>query len=184
MPKRKKPSLTRKKPLDTFQPKRARGRPVRILASEILGRSGNYRLIFGQVWDRLWPLLSKVQSEAEVIEAFQQGSSPYDGEFLPWVAGLALQVLREPRFPKRRAAQIGFFADSLAGLGVVTPRRSRDICAQEKEREKRTHHIISYEFWIECSCGYKGRSRDHACARCGTKIVFDFDSVPISAFTE
>jgi hypothetical protein len=182
--KRKNVAKKPKKALDTFQAKRARGRPVRMRASEILGRSGNYRFIFDQVWDRLWPLLSKAQSEGEVIEAFQQGASPYDGQFLPWVAGLALQVLRESRFPKRRAAQVGFFADSLAGVGVVTPRRSRDICAQEKERKERAHHIISYEFWIECSCGYKGRSQDHACVRCGTKIVFDFDPAPLSVFTE
>jgi hypothetical protein len=182
MPKRNKASIKRNKPLDTFSAKRARGRPARMRASEILGRAAHYRLIFHQVWDRLWPLLLKARTEVEVKEAFLQGATPYDGQFLPWVAGLALQVLRESRFPKRSAAQIGFFADSLAGVGAVTPRRSRDICAQEKAREKRTHRIISYEFWIECSCSYKGQSRDHACPDCGARIVFETDSLPISAF--
>jgi hypothetical protein len=175
----------RKKTIDTFQAKRVRGRPARMRPSEILGRAHNYQFIFDQVWDRLWPLLAESQSEAEVIAAFQGAASPYDGQFLPWIGKLALQVLREPKFPKRRSAQIDFFAESLAAVGVVTPRRSRDICAQERVKEKLAqlaHHIIRYEFYVECSCGYKGQSRDHGCPDCEAKIVFESDFTPISAF--
>jgi hypothetical protein len=138
--------------------------------SEIVGRAGNFRYCLTQVWDRLWPLLSKAQNEEDVIKAFQEGASPYTKNFMPSLAALTLTVIREPRFPKRREPQANFLADSLAAMGVVTPRRSRDICAQERAKEKRAHHIIRYEFFVECSCGYKGRSRDHACARCGAKI--------------
>ncbi len=155
--------------------------------SEILGRAGNYRFIFDQVWDRLWPLLSRAHSEAEVIAAFQQGASPYDGQFLPWIGELALRVLREPKFPKRRSAQVDFFADSFAAVGVVTPRRSRDICTQGRAKERlaqRAHHIIRYEYYVECSCGYKGHSWEHACPDCGAKIVFDVGLAPISAFMQ
>jgi hypothetical protein len=175
----------RKRALDTFQPKRARGRIARMRPSEIFGRARHYQFIFDQVWDRFWPLLSEAQSEEAVIEAFQKGASPYDGQFVPWGGKLALEVLREPKFPKRRSAQVDFFAESLAAIGVVTPRRSRDICAQERAKErvaKLAHRIIRYEFYVECSCGYKGQSRDHACPDCGAKIVFETDSLPISAF--
>src|SRR5579859_7973148 len=136
MAKREITTSRRKKPLDTLQKKRGRGRPTHVRPSEIFGRAGNYRFIFDQVWDRLWPLLSVVQTEAEVIEAFQQGASPYHAQFVPWVGELALRVLREPKFTNRRSAQVDFFADSLAAVGDVTPRRSRDICAQERAREK------------------------------------------------
>jgi len=140
--------------------------------SEIMGRAGNYRWILDQVWDRLWPLLSKALNEEDVIKAFQEGASPYAQNFVPGLATLALIVIREPRFPKRREPQIGFLADSLAGVGVVTPRRSRDICQKERamQRQKSPHHIIRHEFYIECSCGYKGPARDNACRECGAEI--------------
>ncbi len=98
------------------------------------------------------------------------------------LADVILQVVRDPKFPKRsRQAQINFMADSVAGHGVVTPRSSRDICEKERARIKRVHRIISYEFYVECSCGYKGISRNHACPRCEAEIhlrsdlPFDFD---------
>jgi hypothetical protein len=129
------------------------------------------------VWDRLWPLLSSAQTEDEVIKAFQEGASPYDRELMPALASLVLKVVHEAKFPKRREAQINFLADSLAGVGWVTPRRSRNICEQERAKEKSTHEIIRYEYYVECSCGYKGRSRNHACPKCGAKISFGFGSV-------
>lgn len=184
MPERKTVVSRRKKTIDTFRAKRARGRPARVRPSEIFGRADNYRFIFDQVWDRLWSLISRAQSETEVVAAFRQGASPYDGQFLPWVGELALRILREPKFPKRRSAQVAFFADSCAAVGEVTPRRSRDICAQERAKEKlvqRAHHIVSYEFYVECSCGYKGHSQEHACPDCGAKIVLDVDLTPVSA---
>lgn len=165
-----------KQGLDSWRKKPRRGRRARMRASEIRGRADNYRWIFEQVWDRLWPLLSKAGSEAEVTEAFEEGANPYQREFVPF-APLALKVLRERRFPKLPKAQINFLADSLAGLGRVAPRRSRDISSEEREKEKRAHHIIRYEFYIECSCGHRGQSRDHACPKCGTRINFGINNL-------
>ena len=162
-----------KLPLDTILKKRGRGRPARARASEIRGRGDNYRWILNQVWERLWPQLSKAQSKVNVINALQQGASPYDREFIP-IAEVVLRVLHDTKFPKRRAAQINFVADSLAGLGWISPRRSRDICGEERAKEERAHHIIRYEVYVECSCRYKGRSRSHACPKCGAKIDFGF----------
>jgi hypothetical protein len=148
-----------------------------MLFSEIRGRADHFRGIFNEMWDRLWPVLSTVQTAEDVIKAFQEGASPYERYFVPDMAALVLQVLHGPKFPKRRSAQINFLADSLAGVGIVSPRRSRDIYKQEQAKEKRAHHIIRYEFYVECSCGYKGLSRDHACPKCGAKVDFGFGSV-------
>jgi hypothetical protein len=154
---------------------RGRGRPPKIRASEVYGRAENWRDILDQVWERLWPLLSNAQSEAEVTKAFQDGARPYGQDFVPSLSGLTLRVLRESTLPKRRKPLLHFLADSLAGVGVVTPRRSRDICAQERVRKSKSAkapYIIRYEYYVECSCGYKGHSKNHACPKCGAKIVF------------
>lgn len=158
-----------------FGSERGRGRPPKISASEVYGRAENWRGILDQVWERLWPLLTNAQSEAEVTKAFQDGARPYDRDFVPGLSGLALRVLRESTLPKRRKPLQRFLADSLAGVGVVTPRRSRDICAQERAKKAesaKAPHILRYEFYVECSCGYKGHSKNHACPKCGAKIVF------------
>jgi hypothetical protein len=164
-------------PLDTVPKKRGRGRPARVRPSEIRGRGDNYRFIFAQVWDRLWPPLSNAQTEEDVTKAFQEGGSPYAQEFVPSLAHLILKVLRDPKFPKRREAQINFLADSLAGVGWIAPRYSRDLCEQERAKQARAHHIIRYEVYVECSCGYKGRSQDHACRKCGARIRFEAGSI-------
>jgi hypothetical protein len=156
----------------TDKPQSARGRPPKISASEVYGRADHWRDILDQVWDRLWPLLTSAQSEEDVTKAFQDRARPYDQTFVPGLSALVLQVLQEPTLPKRRSSLPRFLADSLAGVGVVTPRRSRDICAQERAKEAQAHHILRYEFYVECSCGYKGHSKNHACPKCGAKISF------------
>ncbi len=161
-------------PLDRLSAKRGRGRPANVRPSEIGGRGENFHDILDQVWERLWPLLSGAQAEEDVTKAFQKGARPYDREFVPSLSNLILKVLRERKFPKRRDARITFLADSLAGVGRIAPRYSRDICQKERARKKRTHHILLYEVYVECSCGYKGRSRNHACANCGARIEFGF----------
>jgi hypothetical protein len=152
--------------------RKERGRPATIPASEVYGRAVNFRGILNQVWDRLWPLLSNAETEEDVTKAFQEGARPYDQTFVPSLSPLLLRVLKESTLPKRPRAMQRFIADSIAGVGVVTGRRSRDICAQERATRKCAHHIIRYEFYIECSCGYEGHSAGHACPKCGTKIVF------------
>lgn len=159
-----------KKALDRFSQKRGKGRPATVRFTEIVGRADNNRWILDQVWERLWPLLSRVNSEGEVTKAFEQGAGPYTMQYVPTFSALILGVLREKTFPKRRKSQVNFLADSLAGLGVVTARRSRDICAEERAKEKRKHHIIRSEYYVECSCGYEGPSKDRACRKCGAGI--------------
>ena len=162
------PTEPKKKALDTVSGKRGRGRPWTVRATEIAGRASSFQIMFENAWDRIWPELSQATSESEVLAALQK-ANPYDRELTPW-ASLIFEVMKTRSFPKRQRAQIRFLSDSIAALGKVTPRRSRDICAAERLKEKRAHHIIRFEFYIECSCHYKGHSKDHACPKCGTKI--------------
>lgn len=170
MPKRKKSAKKLQNPLDRSPQKRGRGRPYKIRASEVSGRAYNYRLIFNQTWDVLGEQLLKAMTEEEVLQAFERTS--YKNEFAA-LASLILEVLRDQDFPKRdKEARINFLADSLAARGIVTPRTSRDICARQraKERNKSKYKILRHEFYIECSCGYKGPAQNDACRKCGAEI--------------
>ena len=170
-----------KNALDTFSEKKPRGRKRRVRASEVRGRADSYRYIFNRIWDRIWPGLRNAEKYDDVIQCLRKadiGSYALDLEI---IANLILAVIRDPKFPKRkREAQINFLADSIAGLGSVTPRSSRDICERERARIKRKHHILEYEFWIKCSCGYKGRSQKHACPKCEAEIPFRLDALNAS----
>jgi len=177
MPKRKKPFENPQKTLDRFSEKRGRGRPYKVRASEVTGRAYNYRLIFSQTWDTLGQHLLRATTEQEVLQAFE--GTAYKNEF-EHIASLILTVLHEADFPKRnKEAQINFLADSLAARGVVTPRSSRDICgkARAKEHAKSRHKIVRKEFYVECSCGYRGPARDNACRKCGAEIPLSFDEL-------
>lgn len=145
--------------------------------TEIRGRADSYRSILGQVWDRLWPWLSRATTDQQVIDSFLEGATPYAQDFVPAMANLISRVLSEPKFPKRPEAQINFLADSLAGLGYVAPRTSRDICQKERIKEERTHRILRFEVYVECSCGFKGQSRNLTCRQCGAEIDFGFSGL-------
>jgi hypothetical protein len=159
-------------PIDTASEKRPRGRPIKIQASWVRGRADNYRdNIFDLIWDHVWPGLSKAETRQDVVQSFSGAEVGAYATDLVILADLILQVVRDPKFPKRkREAQINFMADSIAAHGVVTPRSSRDICDRERARIKRVRHILRYEYYVECSCGYKGQSRDHACPNCEAQI--------------
>jgi hypothetical protein len=100
------------------------------------------------------------------------------------LADLILLVIKDPKFPKRKQeAQINFLADSIAGYGTFTPRSSRDICERERMRIKKTHRILAYEYYVRCSCGYEGPSRNHACPKCETTIQFPPIDSPFDAYS-
>jgi len=177
MPKRKKAAKKGKKALDSFSVKRGRGRPG-VRRSEIRGRGDNYQTIFERIWRDLREPLLKAKTQEEVTRAFEDFGKPYIQQFVPALSSLILKVIHEPRFPKTPGAQIGFLADSLAGLGRTSPRRSRDICEQERKRQKKEHHIIRQDFYIECTCRYKGPALHGKCPRCGTSEL----SLPYSLY--
>ena len=172
MAKRKKARQKRKTALDTSFERRGRGRPPRMKASEVCGRAYNYRIIFGQLWDKIGNRLLGAETTDGIVQTLAETS--YDREFES-LAPLILNVVHEPDFPRRdNNAQVNFLADSLAARGELTARTSRDICARERAKEaaQSSYEIIRYEYYIECSCGYKGPARDNACRKCGAEIRF------------
>jgi hypothetical protein len=176
MPKSQKPTQQPEKILDEFSEKRGRGRPPNILPSVVFGRAKNYRMMLTEVWPKLRdPLLAAGAVTAEdVTKAFETHAQPYAENFVPGLSSYILGVIHERKFPTRLKAQVHFLADSLAGRPNVMPRRSRDICSEERAKEsaKSPHKILRKEFYIECSCGYKGPARNDACRKCGAAISF------------
>lgn len=171
MPKRKNSSKVAKKPVDVFSEKRGRGRPRKCRYAEILGRAANYRRIFTDIWHKLAGPLLAARDEDEVTVAFRSHGAPYAQEFVPRLAGDILKVMRERKFPKRARAQTKFLANSLAGRPNVEPRTSRDICANLAEEKARSpYKILRKEFYVECSCGFKGPALNDACRKCGAQI--------------
>lgn len=85
---------------------------------------------------------------------------------------LILEVVNGRSFPKTPEAQFDFLADSIAGLGQPRPRTSREICAAERAKSgpKSQYEILRYEYYVECSCGYKGPALDNACRKCKASI--------------
>jgi len=173
MAKPKNPQKSAKNPLDMVSAKRGRGRPFKVVRSAVVGRADNYRGILPMIWEELEAPLLYAQTEDDVVKAFQIAHA--GGHEFPSLSPVILKSIKDPKFPMRRKARINFLADSIAGVGLVTLRRSRDICAEEraaKEEAQRAPYIIRYEYYVECSCGYKGHSENHACPKCGAEILF------------
>jgi len=135
------------------------------------------RCCTGQIWETVRQALIAAQTEEDVLKALDLAGQYWRNEF-GRIPSLILKILHDPKFPKkRRQRQINFLADSLAAWGSVSPRRSRDICEQERRKEKKAHHqIIRREYYVECSCGYQGPARNNACRLCGAEIPDYFDS--------
>jgi hypothetical protein len=147
--------------------KRGRGRPVLIQRSIVLGQADHYRIVLHQFWPKLGTRLLAARSAKEIVAAVREDAVGISGGMVQF-ADLILKILRDPKFPRARPkSQIHFLADSLGGQGFVTPRRSREICAEERSKVK--HVILRREYYIECSCGYEGPARDGACRNCGSR---------------
>jgi hypothetical protein len=133
--------------------------------SEVYGRALGYRTIFDHVWNKLGKPLLKTRSEAQVVKTFKAKAPQHAQEFVPSLVHLIFEVVHHPKFPKRRKPQINYLADSLAALGKVRPKRSREIVAQElaRERARLKHRVLRREFFIECTCGYQGPAYKGKC---------------------
>jgi hypothetical protein len=156
--------------LDKDSGKKRRGPKPKVVPSWLRGRADNWRSVLPQVWPKLWPALEKANTEAEVLAALDF-ARPYQDYFVSHPA-LILSILKDSKFPTSDRGRINFLADSAAGFGVVTPRRSRDICAAERAAARKKGQILRYEYYIECSCGYKGHSTGHGCPDCEAAILF------------
>ena len=146
--------------------KRERGRPRHIDPRIVVDSADHYRTVFPQCWPKLGSRLLAAQSPEEVATAVREEAAGISASLAPF-SELILKIVKNPKFPRARStSQIHFLADSLGGQGYITTRRSREICAEE--RAKKMHFIVRREYYIECSCGYKGPALDGACRDCGT----------------
>jgi hypothetical protein len=158
--------MAQKKSSEKPNEKRGRGRPPHIDHSIAVGQADHYRVVLLQFWPKLGPRLLAAQSPEEIVRAIHEDAVGISGSLVPF-SELILKILRDRKFPRTRSkSQIHYLADSLGGQGFVTPRRSREICAEE--RTKVRHVIVRREYYIECSCGYQGPALDAACRNCGT----------------
>lgn len=166
-------------PLDVVSEKPRRGRPEKMSRSSVIGRAANYRTALSAVWSQLEGPLLSAKTDQQVIAALENYAEPFTNRFVPEQVSEILALIRDPHFPKRPKARIGFLADSLPGRPEITARRSRDICAEERaeQRAKSPHKILRKEFYVECSCGYKGPARDNACKKCSAKIPILLDEL-------
>jgi hypothetical protein len=155
-----------------FAVKRARGRPAKIAASTVTGRANNYRYQLKQVWEHLEGPLVSAQTEDEVKAALETHARVYAYSYVPFQVPDIFALIRDKQFPKDSEARINFLADSLGGRPQLTFRSSRDLCGREraKERAKSPYQILRHEYYVECSCGYKGPALDNACRECGAGI--------------
>ena len=190
MAKRKKERTTPEILLDVQPPKRGKGRPG-VRPEEVVGRADNYRGMFwtnrlrGRKGKKQWlrdkphewaVALIAAKTTDDATRVLEAAPLPVQNEFKS-LAPLIVRVVRESDFPKRQRNQFDFLADSIAARGEVSPRRSRDICEKERLKAERATHIMSYEFKIECSCGFDGFSKNHGCPKCKAKIAFGLSSI-------
>jgi len=158
--------MAQKKSSGKLKEKKGRGRPFQIDHSIAAGQANHYRLALPQFWPKLGPRLLAAHAPEEVTRAIREEAMGISGS-LAQFSELIVKIIRDPKFPRARpSSQIHFLADSLGAQGFVTPRRSREICAEE--RKKVRHVIVRRDYYIECSCGYEGPARDGACRNCGT----------------
>jgi hypothetical protein len=170
MKKRSKPNNA----VDTVAEKKRRGPKRRLPPGGVVGTADLYNVQFRIAWEKIGRQLLEAADPEEVLKALTQLGGSISGTIDLKFANRVFTIIHDPAFPEvRDKSQIRFLADSLGGGDALSPRRSRDICAQERAKRKKAQHILRYEYYVECSCGYKGHSLDHACKKCGATIVFE-----------
>ena len=151
---------------------KTRGPKPKVNRSELVRRAYDFEMVFKLAGNKIdWVKLLAAESVEDVEKAFDLMDEIYRGKFL-YKPDLLLNCVRDKKFPKQdRNAQELFIAESLAGEGRVTIRRSRDICQEDRAERKRQGTIICREFYIECTCGYRGPAARGGCPNCGTKRI-------------
>jgi len=174
---------TRQKAVDTFSgesgnlTENRRGRHRILPWDTVTGRASNYEYQLGEIWGRLQAPLLAAQTAHQITAAFQEFGQPYAGDFVPRLSSDILSLLSDHDFPQRAIPRIRFLARSLAGRPNLRFRSSRDICekADAQEKRKSPHRILRREFYIECSCGYRGPALDNNCRKCGAEPQLSID---------
>ncbi len=141
--------------------------------SEICNRAYDFRLILEANRKRIdWARLLASSSEQDLSDVLKEAHNRAR-ERLLYKPELLLTTLKDKKFPKQnRDAQEQFIADSLAAEGLVSIRRSRDIVQRDRSARKKRGKILRREFYIECSCGYRGPALNDTCPECGAEVSY------------
>jgi hypothetical protein len=130
---------------NTFSLKKGPGRHPNIDPHLCVGNANVFRAQLSHAWPTLGKQLLAAQSPVEVWEVVKSGGGIISNTNDFIFSERIFEVIHDPKFPRVRAkSQIHFLADSLGGCGLVKPRRSREICAEQ--RSKVQHVIVRREF--------------------------------------
>lgn len=134
----------------------------------VIGRASNYERELNEVWESLEIPLLNSKNPHDVTGAFQRFARYCAQDFVPMLSSDIYSLLNDPQFPQRALPRTRFLARSLGGRPTLSFRRSRDICEEvaQQEKQKSPHRILRREFYIECSCGYRGPARNNGCRKC------------------
>jgi hypothetical protein len=115
-----------------------------------------------------WGKLETAKTKEEAASAFERIPSPYKERLNLWLTAIPEWAL-EGKFPKTNLERkMRHLADSVAAEGFLTPRRCRDVCLEERKRQAQLGMIFRREFYIECTCSYRGPAKGGGCPQCGT----------------
>jgi hypothetical protein len=146
-----------------------RGRKPILLPEEVLEHAEFMLKVVASLKDEIaWDKLEAARTEAEAESAITK-VPPFYREILKDRFAAILTWVREGKFPRKSLKRkMHHFADSIAADVFLSPRRSRDICSEERKRVQNATMLLCREFYIECTCGYRGPARRGGCRRCGT----------------
>jgi hypothetical protein len=146
-----------------------RGRKRRIHPENVVRAANDLFEILEFCKDQIdWGKLEIAKTEEEAVSGFERVPSPYRERLNLWLAAIP-EWAQEGKFPKTNLERtMRHLADSVAAEGFLTPRRSRDVCLEERKRQAQLGMILRREFYIECTCTYRGPAKDGGCPRCGT----------------
>jgi len=149
---------------------KTRGRKRRIHPKNVLRAANELLKILELCNNQMdWGKLEIAKTKEEITSVFERVPPPYRERLNLWRATILEWVL-EGKFPKTNLERkMRHLAESVAAEGFLTPRRCRDVCLEERKRQEKLGMIFRREFYIECTCGYRGPAKGGGCPQCGTK---------------
>jgi hypothetical protein len=149
---------------------KTRGRKRRIHPENVLRAANELLKILELCNNQMdWGKLEIAKTKEEITSVFERVPPPYRERLNLWRATILEWVL-EGKFPKTNLERkMRHLAESVAAEGFLTPRRCRDVCLEERKRQAKLGMILRREYYIECTCGYRGPAKGGGCPKCGTK---------------
>jgi hypothetical protein len=141
----------------------------------IFGWAGTYATAFQYAPEKFWEMVESLRGIQKSIlnknkltlgrNALKEVTwkSELPNPIPDYFVSAFIDAVRAKTFPKGREARARFLGNSLGAVGTVSPRRSRDICGQERAKTKRATR--QPEFYINC-CGKKRWTVGQVCPEC------------------